>query len=122
MVHIIVRNYSHINSSMPGWDCPKGKIVKSKAHYENLCKEYGMVSYEQAQELAENGRQAKIKNYKVSKESLDIIQSAKQSKDSRGNVKLSDRAIDALIQKKAIGKKIPEYMKLPAAYNKGGFV
>lgn len=118
-VGIIIKNYSHINRSLPNWDCPTGRIVKNKDHYDRLCKENGMVSYEQAEELAAS---KKCKEYKISDKSLAIINSAKQCADKKGNVKLSSRTIDALIQKKAIGKVIPSYMKLPAAYsNVGGF-
>lgn len=121
-VGIIIKNYNHINRSLPGWDTPQGRLVKNKDHYDRLCKEHGMVSYEQAQEISEKARQAKIKPYKISEESKAIIEHAKNSKTADGRVKLSDRAISKLIEKKAIGKVIPEYMKLPSAYSdKGGF-
>ena len=81
-----------------------------------------MVSYEQAEEMAERSRKEKIKPYKISEESKAIIEHAKNTKTKDGRVKLSDKAIDALISKKAIGKYIPEYMKLPSTYNKGGFL
>lgn len=121
-MQIIVKNYAHVNKSFSGWDTPHGKIIKSKEHYERTMKEQGMVSFEEAQELSERGRQGKMRDYKVSDESLAIIQAAKQSMDKKGNVKLGTRAIDALIKRKAIGKKVPDYMQLPAAYGKGGFV
>lgn len=111
---IIKQSYNHYNTSL-------GMKIKNKDHYDRVCKEQGMVSYEQAAELAVKGRKSKIRDYKVSDESLAIIESAKNSKDSKGNIKLGDRAIKALIDKKAIGKTIPEYMKLPSTYNKGGF-
>ena len=95
--------------------------INSKAQYDRVCKERGMVPLEQAQEMAEKGRRDKIKEYKISDESLAIIEAAKQSKDSKGNIKLGDRAIDKLIEKKAIGKKIPSYMELPQHYSTGGF-
>lgn len=117
-MQIIVKNYAHVNKSFSGWDTPQGKIIKSREHYERTMKEQGMVSFEQAEEMANN---KKLKEYKVSDESLAIINSAKLRADKKGNVKLGDRAIDALISRKAIGKKIPEYMKLPSVYDKGGF-
>ena len=111
---IIKQSYNHYNRSL-------GMQIKNKDHYDRVCKEGGYVSDEQAKEMAEAGRKTKIKDYKISNASLGIIESAKNSMDSKGNIKLGDRAIDALIAKKAIGKKIPSYMQLPAAYNKGGF-
>ena len=96
--------------------------IHSKDHYDKVCKEGNWVSYEQAQEIAEKSRKEKIKDYKISEESNAIIQYAKNIADKKGNVKLGDRAIDKLIEKKAIGKVVPEYMKLPSAYQpKGGF-
>ena len=96
--------------------------IRNKDHYDRVCKERGMVSYEEAAELAAKGRLAKQKPYVVSKESEDIIRYANSIKDKKGNVKLGDVAIGKLIAKKAIGKKIPDYMKLPSAYQpKGGF-
>lgn len=112
---IVKQSYNHYNTIL-------GMNIKNKDHYDRVCKEQGMVSYEQAHELAEKGRKERIKGYKISKESEDIIKYANQIKDKKGNLKLSGKAIDILINKKAIGKSIPDYMKLPAAYsNKGGF-
>ncbi len=112
---IVKQSYNHYNRSL-------GMQIKNKEHYDRVCKEGGWVSYEQAQEMAEKGRAEKIKPYKISRESEEIIKYAEQIKDKKGNVKLGDRAIKALIDKKAIGKAIPDYMKLPSAYDsKGGF-
>ena len=96
--------------------------IRNKDHYDRVCKEGNWVSYEQAEAIAEKSRKEKIRPYKVSKESEDIIKYANNIKDKKGNIKLGDVAINKLIEKKAIGKKIPEYMNLPAAYSKkGGF-
>ena len=112
---IVKQSYAHYNRSL-------GMQIKSKEHYDRVCKEGNWVSFEQAQELAEKGRAERIKPYKVSKESQEIIKYAHQIKDKKGNLKLGDVAINKLIEKKAIGKAIPEYMKLPSAYQpKGGF-
>lgn len=94
--------------------------IKNKDHYDRVCKEGGYVSDEKAHEMAEIGRREKIKPYKISETSKAIIEHAKNSKTKDGKIKLSDRAVDALIKSKAIGKVIPDYMKLPAAYNKSG--
>lgn len=112
---IVKQSYAHYNTSL-------GMNIRNKDHYDRVCKERGMVSYEKAAELAEHGKKSKIKDYKISRESEDLIRYANGIKDSKGNLKLGDVAIKALIDKKAIGKKIPDYMKLPAAYSKkGGF-
>ena len=121
-VGIIVKSYEHINRSFSGWDTPNGRHVRSKDHYDRLCKEQGMVSFEKAEELAQRGREAKQKPYTISKDSEEIIREARLKADRKGNVKLSDRQIEVLVKRKAIGKKIPDYMKLPSEYSKkGGF-
>lgn len=119
---IVKQSYAHINRSLSGWDTPQGRIVKNRDHYDRLCKEQGMVSFEKAEEMANASRKSKIKPYEISKDALDIIKCAKNSADSKGNVKLGGKMVQAMIDKKIIGKKVPDYMKLPAHYNgKGGF-
>ena len=113
---IVKQSYNHYNRSL-------GMQIKSKEHYDRVCKEGNWVSFEQAQEIAEKARAEKIKPYKISRESEEIIKYANQIKDSKGKVKLGDVAIGKLIEKKAIGRQIPSYMKLPSAYQpKGGFL
>lgn len=112
---IVKQSYNHYNRSL-------GMQIRSKDHYDRVCKEGGWVSYEQAQAMADEGRKSKIKDYKVSKESEELIKYAKSIKDEKGNVKLSGKAIDLLVKKKAIGNKVPSYMELPSVYQKkGGF-
>ena len=112
---IVKQNYNHYNRSL-------GIQIKDKAHYDKVCKEGGWVSFEQAQEIADKARAEKIKPYKISRESEEIIKYSNQIKDSKGRVKLGDVAINKLIEKKAIGRQVPSYMKLPSAYqSKGGF-
>lgn len=115
MPAIIVKSYEHFNRSMPNWNTPNGVYVKNKDHYDRLMKENGMVSHETMQRQAES---KKLKEYKLSKESEDLIRYAKQVKDKKGNVKLSGKAVDMLVKKRAIGQKIPSYMKLPSHYQK----
>lgn len=111
---VVKQSYNHYNRSL-------GMQIRSKDHYDRVCKEGGWVSYEQAQAMAEEGRKKKIKPYEVSKESKELIQYANSIKDKKGNLKLGDVAINKLIEKKAIGKTIPSYMELPSVYNKGAF-
>lgn len=59
------------------------------------------------------------KDYKLSEKAQAIIQSVSATKDKKGNIKLSDRAVDAMREIGAIGKKVPDYMKPPSG--KGGF-
>ena len=112
---IVKQGYEHYNRTL-------GVHIKNREHYERVCREGNWVPFEKAQEIAENAHRRKIKDYKISKESQEIINYAHQIKDKKGNLKLGDIAIKKLIERKAIGKSVPDYMKLPSAYqNKGGF-
>lgn len=84
-MEIIVKNYSHYNRAL-------GKYIKSKRHYQNEMAKQGMVSYEKGRKLAEKAK--KEKPYKISDKALAIINSTHP--DSKGKVKLSDRAIDGM--------------------------
>lgn len=107
-VGIIVKNYNHVNKAFANWDTPDGKLVKSKDHYDRLVKEGGYVSYEESVEKSKNNGN---KPFVPTEKALAIIKAAKMTKDSKGNVKLSDRTIDAMKEIGAIGKTIPAYMK-----------
>lgn len=116
-MQIIVKKYEHFNTSLPNWTTPKGVYVKSKDHYDRLCKESGMVPYEKIEYKSNR------KEYTLSHKAKEIIKAASQVKDKKGNVKLGDRTIDAM---KSIGaiRKISDWNKhLPSNYQKvGGFV
>lgn len=118
MPAIIIKNYNHFNTSFPNWNTPKGVYVKNKDHYDRLMKENNMVTFEQAQDLQSS---KKMKEYKLSDEGKAILAAARMTKDRKGNVKLGDKTVEAMVKIGAIAKKIPSYMKLPAAYTRGGF-
>lgn len=116
---IVKQSYSHINKSFGDWDTPQGKLVKNKDHYDRLMKENGMISYEESMARSK----PKDKPYELSKKGWDIINAARNSKDKNGNVKLSDKTIDAMKEIGAIGKsgsKNFDTSKLNP--NKGGFI
>lgn len=119
-MQIIVKNYSHFNTAFKNWNTPKGVYVKNKDHYDRLMKEQGMITFEEAQE---RDRNRKLKDYKLSDDAKAILAAARMTKDKKGNVKLGDKTIEAMVKIGAIKKKqyVPSYMKLPAAYTKGGF-
>ena len=116
MGDIIVKNYEHINKALPNWDTPQGKYIKNKDHYDRCMKEAGMVSEDKASSSG-----PKLKEYEISNKARDIINSAKASKDKNGNIKLSDRTIDAMKSIGALGVKIPDYMNIPKDAKRGGF-
>lgn len=113
MANIIVKSYEHINSALPNWDTPKGKYIKNKDHYDREMKKAGMVSYEKANKSSQR------KEYQVSQTSQEIIREVKATADRRGNVKLSDRQIGALIKSGAI--KDHSKLRVVPETIKGGF-
>lgn len=114
MPNIIIKNYEHVNKAFGNWDTPEGKYVRNKDHYDRLMKEGNYITYEEGVERSkDNGN----KPYILSKKGWDIIKAAKNSKDKKGKVNLSDKTIDAMIEIGAIKKqKVPSYMQLPSAY------
>lgn len=119
MPNFIIKNYEHFNKSFGNWDTPHGVHVKSKDHYDRLMKEGNYTSYDQAKE---NDKYLGKKPYVTSKKALEIIRCAKATADKKGNVKLSDRTLDAMKEIGAIGKKTPDYMKTKNLdTKKGGF-
>jgi len=89
-MEIIVKKYSHYNRSM-------GKYINSKKQYDEEMKKGGYISYDEACRRADKIQsQRDNPDLKPSRKVLDIIESAKNSKDKKGNVKLSDRTIDAM--------------------------
>lgn len=117
-MQIIVKNYAHHNRSLPNWDTPKGKWIKSKDHYDYEMKKAGMVSYEKAKEMATGGKR---KEYELSQKAKDIIRSAKNNTDRKGNVRLNQRTIEAMKEIGAIAKPKPKNVALPDNFKSGGF-
>ncbi len=117
-MQIIVKNYEHLNKAFGNWDTPQGVYVKNKDHYDRLMKEGGYTSYDESRS---QDKGFKGKPYVTSQKALDIIKAAKNSKDKKGRVNLSDRTIDAMREIGAIDKKIPDYMKMPSNTKSGGF-
>lgn len=118
-MQIIIKSYNHLNKAFPNWDTKEGVHVKSKDHYDRLIKENNMISYEESIDRSKNNGN---KPYVTSDKAWAIIKAAKNCTDKNGKIKgLGDRTIKAMKEIGAIGKTIPEYMKLPSNYNKGGF-
>lgn len=92
-MQIIVKNYAGYNHAM-------GKNIKSRDHYDYEMKKGGYVDYDKAKEQAAAYDAKSRKEYKPSAKALEILRTVKDSADKKGNVKLSDRTIDAM---KSIG-------------------
>lgn len=113
MPNIIIKNYEHYNRALDAH-------VKNKDHYDRLMKQGNFITYEESVERSKNNGK---KPYVTSDKAWAIIKAAKNCADKNGKISgLGDKTIDAMKEIGAIGKKIPDYMKLPSAYQKtGGF-
>lgn len=108
---IIGQTYNHYNRAL-------GCQVNNKDHYERLMKEGNFITYEESIERSKNNGN---KPYILSKDARDVIIAAKNRKNSKGKVRLDGQLGEKLIKMGAINKTIPDYMKLPSHYTKGGF-
>ena len=91
MVNIIVKRFEpHFNRSLD-------KAITSERQYREEMKRGGYISYEEAKERDKNSQEKRdAEKFKVSKPVVDILRSVKDKSDRKGNVKLSDRQIDAM--------------------------
>ena len=79
------KGYEHYNRAL-------GKRIRSKSHYQEEMKRQGMIPKEAADEIAR--KRTERKPYTPSQDARDIINSLRP--DKKGNVRMSDRAIDKL--------------------------
>ena len=93
--NIHVKNYEHFNKAFKNWDTPQGKYIGNKSDYEKALKEEGMVSTKEADRLGLN-KAPKRKEYKISRDALDLIESVKATVGKDGKVHPGDRAIEKL--------------------------
>jgi len=89
--------FRHYNNSI-------GCMIYNKAHYKVEMKSRGMVPYFEMEKLAEEwDKTHKQQSFdEPSPKAMMIIKSLKMSADKYGNLKLGDKAIDALIEIGAI--------------------
>ena len=87
--------YINTYKGYQGYNHALGKYIRSKRHYEEEMKAQGAIPYEQAQEIVRN-REEKRKQYSTSADAHAILEACKPHTDKDGNVKMPDRAVDAL--------------------------
>ena len=88
MANIHIKKFdAHYNRAM-------GKVITSERQYKEEMKRGGYVPQRQADAIAKAARAKTQRAYTPSDKSRAIINSL--NKDKKGNVKLSDRAIDGL--------------------------
>lgn len=87
-----------------GYNEALGCFVESKAHYKRLLKQRGLVPFQEAERLAEefDHKNCRKQELELSPKAQDIIRSLKLTADKNGNIKLGDRAIQALMEIGAI--------------------
>ena len=111
MANIIIKNYEHYNRSM-------GKYITSKAHYEREMREGGYMDSDKAKALAEANKGHGRKEYELSDKARAVISCAKDSADSKGNIKPSDKLIEGM---KDVGCNFSHMLPSHYSTDKGGF-
>lgn len=103
-----------------GFNRALGCFVEGKDHYKILLKRKGLIPFEEAERLCQEFDDAhrKPKEYELSAKAIDVINCAKLTMDKNGNIKLGERAINALIEMGAIGN---DSNYEPLGARKGGF-
>ena len=82
---------------LKGWNDALQCEIYNKAHFKAVMKQKGLVPIDEAERLcAQWDKENKPKEYEMSQTSLDIIASLRHSADKHGNLKLGDRAINAM--------------------------
>lgn len=107
--------FNHYNSSM-------GCHIYSKEHYKYELKKRRMVPYDVMEEFAEDwDNRHKRKEYgPLSDKATNIIRSIKHSADRNGNLRLGDKAVNALIDIGAIKRMspyTPDQIQMQGGYN-----
>ncbi len=106
--------FHHYNHSI-------GCMIYNKAHYKAEMKSHGLVPYFEMERLADEwDKTHKEQPFdEPSPKAMGIIKSLKMSADKYGNIKLGDKAINALIE---IGAIKPQSQYVPQEIqDKGGF-
>jgi hypothetical protein len=88
-MEIIIKNFQ------PHYNMALGKIIVNERQYKEEIKRGGYIPYEQAQEQVASNME-KRKNFQVSDKAMDWMRDVKSSADSKGNIKMSDRQIEAM--------------------------
>ena len=97
-----------------GYNRALGKYISTKRQYENEMQRQGMVSQEKGEELARKAKERNQKPYVLGDKTKDLLTYANSIKDRKGNIKLGDRAIDAM-------KKMGMKFERPNVSGSGGF-
>jgi hypothetical protein len=103
-------SFNHYNNSL-------GMRIYSKEQLKHEMKKRRMFPMEVCERLAEDWdrKQERKSSHKISDKALNIIKSIKMTADRHGNIKLGDRAINALIEMGAIQRK-PEFRGIEAGW------
>jgi hypothetical protein len=88
-----------------GYNNSLGCFVEGKEHYKRLLKKKGLVPFDEANRLAQefDKTHRTPEELSLSPKAQDIISSLKLTADRNGNIRLGDRAINALREIGAIG-------------------
>ncbi len=92
------KHFGHLEDHQyRGWNSSLNTFVESKEHFIKLMERGGMVPFDIACELAdEHDRKNPRQEYALSPKAREIINAIKLTADTKGNIKLGNRAIRAL--------------------------
>lgn len=110
MPGIHIKNYEHVNRSFKNWNTPNGRYISSKADYEKALAEEGMVTEKQARDRGLTDNDKTKKKYEISKESIQLLNSVRNTRDANGKLRPTQRQIQQLKQKFKYNTKVLKEM------------
>ena len=87
--------YFNFNKEYTGYNKAMGKYITGKNHFYEEMKRGGYCFKDEADQRVEEVKERR-KRYSTSSDAHAILEACKASADKKGNVKMPDRAVDAL--------------------------
>lgn len=104
-----------VKSFQPHYNRAMGKVISSERQYKDEMKRGGYVSYDECKQTVANNLE-KQRQFSVSSDAKEWMRDVKSSSDKKGNVRLSDRQIDAL-RSKGMSTNIPKDLPTTGGFN-----
>jgi hypothetical protein len=88
-IGIVVKNYQHVNRSLPNWDTPNGKYISSKKQYDEEMAKGGFQPYD--------GRgRSERKKWTPSPELRKVLNEVKLTADRKGNIQPTEKLVNKM--------------------------
>ena len=109
---VIVKSWEHYNRALD-------VNITSKKHYFETLRKQGCCTWKEGERLVAEAKRKKKKEYTVSKEALEVMQTARQSADFKGNIRPDEKLIDGM---QKVGVRFYSSPYVPKEFKeKGGF-